>query len=123
MSEYDVRNALKHFLTGLSDATKHHNENDPHKYPAVTQSPIIFQEHALAHSLLDGLSGLEIGPAAHNPFGLKTRNVELMESRDFYASIQENVMGVKPPGVDIWASRIVFPFLIKVRISSSVVMS
>lgn len=104
VSEYGVRHALKHFLAGSSDATKHHNENDHHKYAVVTQSPIIFQEHALAHSLLDGLSGLEIGPAAHNPFGLKTRNVELMESRDFYASIQENVMGVTPPNVDIWAS-------------------
>lgn len=36
-----------------------------------------FKESANAHKWLDGLSGLEIGPAAHNPFGLDTRNVGL----------------------------------------------
>lgn len=36
-----------------------------------------FKESANAHKWLDGLSGLEIGPAAHNPFGLNTRNVGL----------------------------------------------
>lgn len=35
-----------------------------------------FRESALAHQLLDGLNGLEIGGAAHNPFGLKTLNVD-----------------------------------------------
>ncbi len=35
-----------------------------------------FRESALAHRLLDGLEGIEIGGAAHNPFGLKTRNVD-----------------------------------------------
>lgn len=32
-------------------------------------------ESKLAHSLLDDLRGLEIGPSTHNPFGLNTRNV------------------------------------------------
>jgi len=35
-----------------------------------------FPESVLAHRLLDGLDGLEIGGSAHNPFGLKTRNVD-----------------------------------------------
>jgi len=35
-----------------------------------------FKESALAHQLLDGLEGLEIGGSAHNSFGLKTRNVD-----------------------------------------------
>jgi glycosyltransferase involved in cell wall biosynthesis len=35
-----------------------------------------FKESALAHKLLDGLEGLEIGGSAHNSFGLKTRNVD-----------------------------------------------
>jgi SAM-dependent methyltransferase len=35
-----------------------------------------FNESPLAHRLLDGLQGLEIGGSAHNPFGLKTRNVD-----------------------------------------------
>ena len=45
-------------------------------------SSTIFPESRLAHELLDGLEGLEIGPAAHNPFGLKTRNVGLAADRD-----------------------------------------
>ncbi len=36
-----------------------------------------FPESPFAHHWLDGLSGLEIGPSSHNPFGLKTRNVGL----------------------------------------------
>lgn len=35
-----------------------------------------YQESAYAHQYLDGLRGLEIGGAAHNPFGLKTLNVD-----------------------------------------------
>ncbi|HEY1583849.1 MAG TPA: class I SAM-dependent methyltransferase [Chthoniobacterales bacterium] len=38
----------------------------------------------MAHQLLDGLDGLEIGPAAHNPFGLKTRNVGLGSDRNAF---------------------------------------
>jgi len=45
-------------------------------------SSTIFPESGLAHLLLDRLEGLEIGPAAHNPFGLKTRNVGLSADRD-----------------------------------------
>lgn len=32
---------------------------------------IHFKDHELAHKYLDGLQGIEIGPAAHNPFNLK----------------------------------------------------
>jgi SAM-dependent methyltransferase len=42
----------------------------------------IFPEFRLAHELLDGLEGLEIGPTSHNPFRLKTRNVGLTADRD-----------------------------------------
>ena len=52
---------------------------------ALHLSPVIFPEHRLAHELLDGLSGLEIGAAAYNPFGLKTRNVASPEGHEFYA--------------------------------------
>ena len=65
-------------------------------------SPVIFPEHWLAHELLDGLSGLEIGAAAYNPFGLKTRNVATREAHEFYAEEQQ-AMGVAPVPVDIWA--------------------
>jgi SAM-dependent methyltransferase len=66
-------------------------------------SPIVFAEHWLAHELLDGLSGLEIGAAAYNPFGLKTRNVATREGHAFYAEEQQ-ALGVAPAPVDIWAS-------------------
>ena len=64
--------------------------------------PVVFPEHWLAHELLDGLTGLEIGAAAHNPFGLKTRNVASAEGADFYAE-EQRAMGVDPAPVDIWA--------------------
>lgn len=38
-----------------------------------------YRESALAHQLLDGLSGIEIGGAAHNPFGLLTLNVDFTD--------------------------------------------
>jgi SAM-dependent methyltransferase len=66
--------------------------------------PLIFQEHDLAHKLLDNLRGLEIGAAAHNPFGLSTRNVCHPEAYHLYAEEQQREMGVDPAPVDIWAS-------------------
>ncbi|MGI8890498.1 MAG: methyltransferase domain-containing protein [Chthoniobacterales bacterium] len=48
----------------------------------IGKTPVIFQESQLAHRLLDGLKGLEIGPAAHNPFGLQTKNVGLSPEHD-----------------------------------------
>ncbi len=41
-----------------------------------------FKESWLAHKLLDGLDGIEIGGAAHNPFGLQTRNVDMSDRMD-----------------------------------------
>lgn len=64
----------------------------------------IAQESALAHSLLDGLKGLEIGPATHNPFGLNTKNVELPAAHEFYAAEQRRLSGLEPPRVDLWAA-------------------
>jgi glycosyltransferase involved in cell wall biosynthesis/polysaccharide pyruvyl transferase WcaK-like protein/SAM-dependent methyltransferase len=63
----------------------------------------IFREHALAHQLLDGFRGLEIGAAAHNPFGLDTRNVAPADDYEFYANHQAEAMEVTPATVDIWA--------------------
>lgn len=97
---------VRHFASALSGTFKGRKggDSEPTASGEVSKGPVIFKEHALAHTLLDGMVGLEIGPAAHNPFGLRTRTVELTESRDFYASVQQNVMGVVPPHVDIWAS-------------------
>jgi SAM-dependent methyltransferase len=42
-----------------------------------------FSESDIAHQYLDGLKGIEIGGAAHNPFGLDTINVDINESPIF----------------------------------------
>jgi len=49
------------------------------------------------------LTGLEIGAAAHNPFGLRTRNVALSEANEFYAELSRGEI-IVPAAVDIWAS-------------------
>lgn len=46
-----------------------------------TQKPgaLRFRESQLAHQLLDGLRGIEIGGSIHNPFGLNTLNVDFSD--------------------------------------------
>ncbi|MDD2707181.1 MAG: methyltransferase domain-containing protein [Verrucomicrobiae bacterium] len=43
----------------------------------------VFRESRLAHKILDGLKGWEIGPAAHNPFGLNTRYMGIPGSEEY----------------------------------------
>lgn len=59
-----------------------------------------FQQHALAHRWCQG-KGIEIGAAAHNPFGLRTRNVAMHEP--FYEQAQRDMCGEVAP-IDIEAS-------------------
>lgn len=57
-------------------------------------SPTFLPESALAHDVLDGLCGLEIGAAAHNAFGLNTKNVGIsseMEPHDFEVYKQHQI--------------------------------
>jgi SAM-dependent methyltransferase len=59
---------------------------------------IVFRESPLAHRFLDGLSGLEIGAGAHNPFGLDTKTVGLTEDLDardfqFFKDLQVSFCG------------------------------
>jgi SAM-dependent methyltransferase len=65
-----------------------------------------FKESALAHQLLDGLTGLECGGAAHNSFGLNTLNVDRVHHTDLsfepYALEQVRLCGEVMP-VDIVA--------------------
>jgi polysaccharide pyruvyl transferase WcaK-like protein/SAM-dependent methyltransferase len=63
---------------------------------------MVFREHGLAHRLLQGLTGLEIGASAQNPFGLQSRNVAPLDDFTFYASHQAS-LGITPAKVDIWA--------------------
>jgi SAM-dependent methyltransferase len=66
-----------------------------------------FPESALAHRYLDGLVGVEIGGAAHNPFGLSTWNVDQLSHLDpraeIYASEQRRQCGEVLP-VDVVAA-------------------
>jgi SAM-dependent methyltransferase len=70
-------------------------------------------ESPLAHLILDGLRGLEIGAAAHNPFGLSTRNVGLSERIDpqdfqFFRDQQMQFCGAVAP-IDIEADAAAIP--------------
>src|SRR5262245_22684849 len=77
-------------------------DSNPIARQSTSSAPVVFPEHWLAHELLDGLIGLEIGAASHNPFGLSTRNVASPEGSEFYAD-EQRAMGVEPAPVDIWA--------------------
>lgn len=97
----------QHILSGLDATTTLPGEVQKTKgaqsYPqARSATPehrgIRFQESALVHYYLDGLRGLEIGAAAHNPFGLQTKNVGLTrefdaEDYDFFKASQIKMCG------------------------------
>ena len=72
-----------------------------------------FRESELAHQYLDGLKGIEIGGAAHNPFSLDTINVDRVSHThpDFapYASEQMRLCGEVMP-VDVVAPGDRLPF-------------
>ncbi|MDH5426710.1 MAG: glycosyltransferase [Nitrospirota bacterium] len=68
----------------------------------------IFPESKLAHKWLDGLSGLEVGPSTHNPFGLKTRNVGLKDH--IYYEEQMTLVG-QAASLDILAEAEAIPIL------------
>jgi len=52
-----------------------------------------FPESKLAHKYLDGLQGIEIGAAAHNPFGLNTLNFDICEKSEIYQKEQIRICG------------------------------
>ena len=74
------------------------------------QRKTIFRESALAHKLLDGLRGLEIGGSAHNPFGLKTLNVDYTDDTMTVFKKQEIELAGECLKVDIVASGDDLPF-------------
>lgn len=61
-----------------------------------------FPESKLAHKYLDGLSGLEIGGSAHNPFGLDTKNVDFTSNETVFKREEIEKLGETLP-VDIIA--------------------
>lgn len=48
-----------------------------------------YKESKLAHKLLDGLAGIEIGGSAHNPFGLNTKNVDYTDNTKTIYKLEE----------------------------------
>ncbi len=52
-----------------------------------------FPESALAHRLLDGKRGVEVGPSAHNPFGLNTVNVGRSTDGTVFAEEEAKLCG------------------------------
>jgi 2-polyprenyl-3-methyl-5-hydroxy-6-metoxy-1,4-benzoquinol methylase/glycosyltransferase involved in cell wall biosynthesis len=104
---WTTRAGAHHLLAALREIAESSGLEWNQRLPATEsdepQEPGIFREHALAHQLLDGLTGLEIGAAAHNPFGLRTRNVALPEANEFYAENSRREI-IVPAAVDIWAA-------------------
>jgi SAM-dependent methyltransferase len=101
---WTTRAGAHHLLAARREIAKVSDLEWNERVPASDepQEPGIFREHVLAHQLLDGLTGLEIGAAAHNPFGLRTRNVALSEANEFYAELSRGEI-IVPAAVDIWA--------------------
>ena len=59
-----------------------------------------FKDSQLAHQYLDGLSGLEIGGSAHNPFHLNTKNVDYTDDMNtVFKQAEESLCGEKMPSV------------------------
>lgn len=69
-----------------------------------------FRESALAHKLLDGLRGIEIGGSAHNAFGLNTLNVDYTDDYSTIFKKKEIELVGECLKVDIVASGDNLPF-------------
>lgn len=46
-----------------------------------------YPESKLAHKLLDGMKGIEIGASLHNPFRLNTLNVDYTNQMDVFRQV------------------------------------
>jgi SAM-dependent methyltransferase len=69
-----------------------------------------FRDSALAHQLLDGLKGVEIGGSSHNCFGLDTINVDIYPGMDtVYKKAEIDLCGEAMP-VDVVAPGDALPF-------------
>ena len=70
----------------------------------------VFRESALAHKLLNGLRGIEVGGSAHNSFGLNTLNVDYTDDYTTVFKKQEIELAGECLKVDIVASGDELPF-------------
>ncbi|KAI1709427.1 methyltransferase domain-containing protein [Ditylenchus destructor] len=71
---------IKHPATNKVVSSKTVNDDSE----TTTWQPVIFKESKLAHWLLDGLKGIEVGASAHNPFGLDTINVDFTNGTSIF---------------------------------------
>lgn len=77
-----------------------------------------FNESQLAHQLLDGLRGIEIGGSAHNSFGLKTLNIDFTDEVTFFKEEEIRLCGeymrvdIVAPGNDLPFKDNVWDFVI-----------
>lgn len=79
------------------------------KHTTISYSPIKFPEMVLAHKLLDGKKGLEIGAAAHNSFGLKDcLNIAPKEDEKFFHKSQIDACGEYTP-IDMYGTAQALP--------------
>lgn len=67
-----------------------------------------FRESDIAHRVLNGLRGIEIGASAHNPFGLNTINIDI-NTEGVYQNEQIELCG-ESAGVDLIANASELPF-------------
>ena len=79
----------------------------------MIRNSLYFKESLLAHELLDGLKGVEIGGSAHNAFGLDCINVDKFAADDprfkKYRDEQEKICGEFMP-VDVVSDGDKLPF-------------
>jgi SAM-dependent methyltransferase len=64
------------------------------------EETMIFKDHEPTKKLLEGLEGIEIGGAAHNPFHVNAKNVAPQSEFAFYAAEQAR-LGNDPLPIDI----------------------
>lgn len=80
----------------------------------TTKMPIYnskrFRESALAHQLLDGMQGIEVGGSAHNAFGLNTLNVDYTDDMNTVFKRGEVEMCGEAMPVDVVAFGDALPF-------------
>lgn len=71
------------------DRSEFRIEAKKHKPKPQVFQPFHFSESQLAHQLLDGKRGVEIGASIHNQFGLKTLNIDYTDDETTAFKLEE----------------------------------
>lgn len=106
---YDV-SPTKTYFQDNSLIQRFHGE-PPKVFHLEAKKTMMFKELPLAHRLLDGLKGIEIGASAHNPFGLKDcLNVDYTDDMETVFKKAEVVNCGHAAKVDVVAPGDLLPF-------------